>query len=54
VRGGFRARPGYFHVLADDELEPAAQAGLDGGEVDLALALGSVSVADREQRETGI
>src|SRR5215475_4438027 len=43
------AGPGDFHVLAHDELEAAAQAGLDCGKIDLALALGGVAVADREQ-----
>jgi hypothetical protein len=44
------ARGCDFHVLAHDELELAAQAGLDGGEIDLALALGGIGVASREQR----
>jgi hypothetical protein len=48
--GGLGARPRDLHVLAHDELELAAQAGLDSGKVDLALALSGVGVADREQR----
>ncbi len=48
------ARPCDFHVLAQDELEPAAQASLDGGNVDLALPLRTVAIADREQRTRGV
>jgi hypothetical protein len=47
---GFGARPCELQVLAHDELEPAAQPGLDGREIDFALALGGMGVADREQR----
>jgi hypothetical protein len=39
VGGGLGARPCDLHVLAHDELELAAQSGLDGGKVDLALTL---------------
>src|SRR5262249_9122442 len=42
VRGGLGARPGDFHVFADDELKFALQAGLNGGQIDLAMALGGV------------
>src|ERR1700704_4399697 len=50
VGRGLGTWPGDFHILADDELEPATQPGLDGSQIDLAMALRSMSVADREQR----
>ena len=45
VRRRLRAWPAYFHVLAQDKLELAAQAGLYGREIDFAVALGRVSIA---------
>jgi uncharacterized protein len=42
------ARPRQFHVLARDDLELAAVAGLDGCNIN--LAMGRMGVADREQR----
>src|SRR5262252_4988221 len=49
VGRGLGARPGKFEVLAHDELKASAQAGLDGGKIDFALALGPMAVADGKQ-----
>ena len=43
-------RPLEAHVLAQVQLEGADQADLDRGDADLAVALRTVAVADREQR----
>ncbi len=48
-----RPRPCELHVLVQDKLKLAAQAGLDRGEVDLAVALRRVRVAHGEQRAGG-
>jgi hypothetical protein len=50
----FGARPRELDVLAHDELESAAQPGLDGGEIDFALSLGSMGIADGEQGAGGV
>ena len=50
VRRRLGARPLEVHVLADDHLDGAAQRCLHRGDVDLAIALAGMSVADLEQR----
>src|SRR6516225_2122652 len=42
--------PAQFHVLADHELKLALQRGFQSSDVDFAVALSGVAVADREQR----
>jgi hypothetical protein len=43
------ARPRKVQVIANDELERAAQRRLDGGDVDLAVALAAVAIAAGEE-----
>src|ERR1700678_2873627 len=45
VRGGFRTRPFEPHVFAHGQLQAAAQGGLDGGLIHLAVSLGSIAIA---------
>ena len=54
VRGRFGAGPAQVHVFAHDELERADQGSLHSGDVDFAVALAGVAVADLEERAGGV
>ena len=47
---GVSARPFQRHVLVQDELEDAGERGFHRGNVDFAVALARVPIADLEQR----
>src|SRR5262249_57304390 len=49
MRGRFSTRPQKSHILAHDELKFSTQPRFDRGYVDLAVPLGRVGIADREQ-----
>src|SRR5882724_1386661 len=50
VRGGLGSWPVQGFTFVDDELQLPDEGGLDGGDVDFPVALGSMAVADLEQR----
>src|SRR5690242_12370184 len=54
VRGRLGARPAQVHILTHDKLERARQRGLHRGDVDLAVALSRMAVADLKQRAPGM
>src|SRR5258707_2957758 len=49
MRGRFSTRPQKSHILAHDELKFSPQSRFDRSYVDLAVPLGRVGIADREQ-----
>src|SRR5258706_13284746 len=49
MRGRFSTRPQKSHILAHDELKFSPQPRFDRSYVDLAVPLGRVGIADREQ-----
>lgn len=54
VRRGFGAGPFEVQVFADDEAEDSGEGGLHGGDVDFAVSLSGVAVADFEERSFGV
>ena len=54
VGGGFGAGPGELHVFTDEESERAGEGGFEGGDIDFAIALGCVAVADFEEGAGGV
>jgi len=52
--GGFGAGPEEMFVLMNDELEGAGELGFEGGDVDFAVALTCMAVADLEESAFGV
>jgi len=52
--GGFTAGPEEMLIFVDDELKGAGELGFEGGDVDFAVALSGVAVADFEVGTFGV